>query len=713
MQRRIINILRITFILIVLVLGITTLINKPNTQTNILDAIFSKNENSQLIIDLSSKFSSKINLIVEADLPELTQKTTAQIVNEIDNKNFEIQNIDFKNLLNEYQKSHEFLLSQKTKELLINKDYSSIEAQAFERLINPIGFSFLPIEQDPYLLFSDYLMELAKNSAQEDTIKLKDKFYKITPITINKELALSPTLANKELKKLVDLQKKYTNGGTNVYLTGAPIHSYHASSKSIFEINLICIFSTIFLRGIFQFGFKNFKLLIPTSISLGVGILMGYCVSGLIFGSLHILTFVFSTTLVGICIDYSLHYFVERRYTTILKSMVTSLLTTCMAFMVLLFSGVELLKQIAVFTITGLITVMTFVLLFYPMLKQNIFNDYQRNISIEIGKKTRFLIYFIVLIVLIFGVFNIKFNDNIKNMYVPSKDMIQAEKLFNELTSNNQNQTLAIVKGKDVQTILETEEQITKNAKDYQAISKYIPSHKTQKENNNLIKELYQSSLQNYGGNFLSPEQINELKKNKKETLLNPTVNSFFNEFLLDKETSVVVLYDNKKEENIENVEYLNLSKYISDKVSEHRINCMKLIIPIFVSLFLLLLITYRNLKKAAKIIIPSIIAVSFALCLSAIITKEINMFHILSAFLIIGFGLDYSVFRASGVKKSTLAVFLSCATSVFSFLLLAFTGFKLISSIGLMLSIGLISSYILSLVFIPSSGLEENKEHI
>ena len=120
MQRRIINILRIAFIVIILVLGITTLINKPSTQTNILDAIFSKNENSELIIDLSNKFSSKINLIVEADLPELTQKTTIQIVNEIDKNSFKVQDINFKTLLNEYQKSHNFLLSQKTKELLIN-----------------------------------------------------------------------------------------------------------------------------------------------------------------------------------------------------------------------------------------------------------------------------------------------------------------------------------------------------------------------------------------------------------------------------------------------------------------------------------------------------------------------------------------------------------------------------------------------------------------
>ena len=136
-------------------------------------------------------------------------------------------------------------------------------------------------------------------------------------------------------------------------------------------------------------------------------------------------------------------------------------------------------------------------------------------------------------------------------MYVPSKNMLQAEKLFNELTSNNQNQILAIVKGNDIQEILETEEEITKNAKDYQAISKYIPSHKTQQENNKLIGELYENSLNSYGSNFLSKEQIKNIEENKKGELLKLSENSLFSEFLLDDKTSVVVLYDNEKEEKL------------------------------------------------------------------------------------------------------------------------------------------------------------------
>ena len=123
------------------------------------------------------------------------------------------------------------------------------------------------------------------------------------------------------------------------------------------------------------------------------------------------------------------------------------------------------------------------------------------------------------------------------------------------------------------------------------------------------------------------------------------------------------------------------------------------MLLPVFAILFLLLSIIY-NPKTAAKILAPSILAGTFAIGLLSITGQQINLFHILAIFLIIGFGLDYSVFRAGGEKHSADAVLLSCATSVFSFLLLAFTSFKLISSLGFILSVGLTVSYISSLAF-------------
>ena len=61
-------------------------------------------------------------------------------------------------------------------------------------------------------------------------------------------------------------------------------------------------------------------------------------------------------------------------------------------------------------------------------------------------------------------------------------------------------------------------------------------------------------------------------------------------------------------------------------------------------------------------------------------------------------------IFRLNGGEKSKDAVLMSAASTAFSFLLLSFTSFKLISSLGLTLFIGITASYILSLFMIKSN---------
>lgn len=97
--------------------------------------------------------------------------------------------------------------------------------------------------------------------------------------------------------------------------------------------------------------------------------------------------------------------------------------------------------------------------------------------------------------------------------------------------------------------------------------------------------------------------------------------------------------------------------------------------------------------------------SVAFVFGVLGIFGIHVNLFHLLAIFLIIGFGLDYSVFRFNGARKCADAVLMSCLTSVFSFALLAFAGFKLISSLGTVLALGLLSSYIFSLILISSAN--------
>ena len=702
------NLFRVLFVLFFLIAGVFVIIHPAKTETNILNAVFSNDSGDKTIVKLSGRYSSKINVIAESDDADKSSQAIEKFYEMTNKSVFKQKELNVNKMLDNYKKYQYNLLSSKNIKRLENNFYESVTAESLENLYNPLGITLLPLDEDPFMLFTDYIKSLSSGTGDYSSINYNDKYYSIITIEINPDLALSPTKINGEIKKLTQQQNKLSVDGVKIYLTGTPIHSYYASSRSMLEINLICILSVIFLLGLFKYYFSDLRLLIPTLTSIGLGMLLGYIVCTLIFPSIHVLTFVFSTTLIGICIDYSLHYFIEKDLSKIFKSLTVSMLTTVSAFAVLLFSGVELLKQIAVFTMTGLFSVYLMVVLFYPLLK---INTKQRTIGFSLSEKTKKILLYSVAAVAFCGLFFIQFNDDIKDMYVPSKKLAGAEKLYKEVTDNNSKITFAIVRGNNLQDILEKEEALIKevNFTKIQALSKYLPSHKQQAKNRELRKNLYNHSLKNYA-TFLSSEQVNKLLKEEYPAdYLDMDKNSIFSEFLIDKNTSLVMLYDIKDPQVIidNGYEYIDVQQSISDRIKNCRINCLVMLLPVFVILFILLSVIYKP-KNTLKILTPSILATTFSIGVLSIFNVEINLFHVLAIFLIIGFGLDYSVFKAGGIKGSKDAVLLSCLTTVFSFLLLALTNFKLISSLGLILSIGLSVSYLTSLIF-----EYENKEQV
>lgn len=688
---------RILFVLVLGIIAVFTFLNHKKVETNLLKAFFSNGVQDEILIDLSGKYSSNINVIFESENLELLESAKIHFQDEIDKKSFYMEENNPQKLLEFYKKYKNNLLSNKDYSLLKSGNYDEISQKALNNLYDPLGFSILPFEEDPFGLFSDYIISLG--SAQSVN-SIDGKYYEILNLKVDDELALSPTLTNKAVKKLVDLKKSYQNNELKVYLTGAPVHAYYASAKSMNEINLICIISTIFVSGLIFWYFRSLKILLPVLTSLLIGMGIGFCITSLIFPTIHILTFVFSTTLIGICVDYSLHYLMESDLKKIIKSLTVSMISTVCALLILAFSGIELLRQIAVFTSSGLVAVYLFVILFYQLLPEQIS---KQKFDLKFNKK----ILIIVFLVIIAGVLKLHFDDDIRSMYKPSKEMLQAEKLYQDITNKNSNTSFAIVEGETIQEILKKEEKIseklTENNITYHALSKFLPSKTRQKESIILQKNLYDKNLNDFK-EFLTAKDISTLKVLHVEFLNENVFEEIpqLKDFMIDKNHSLMILYDVQNPfllDQFDGVRYVNLPVEISSGIKNVRVSILKILLPIFILLYLILggIFSFRN---AHKIILPSIIASLFAISFISLF-GPINLFHVLAIFLITGFGLDYSVFRFNGSKKSNDAVLISCITTVFSFSLLALTSFKLISSLGLVLAVGLLSSYILSILLI------------
>lgn len=712
MQNKLIKISRIFFVVILAFLSMLIIFHRPKTETNILKAIFSNNE--KVIVDLSTKFSAKINVIVESDSAETAETTAKNYYGQIDQTKMKTSDADIKGIIENYERHHYGLLSNKSERLLREKNYEQIEHNALELLYNPIMQPIGSIDDDPFLLLTDYVMSLSTTHdiSNFTPIQLNDKYYSFIMLNVDGDTALSPSIMNEEVKRLVILQKELSTKDAKIYLTGTPVHSYYASTKSAGEINLICILSSLFIIGLIYFYFRSLKPIIPVALTIGLGILAGFLVTSLAFPSVHILTFVFSTTLIGICVDYTLHFFVSHEKDTscdevikeIFKSLSVSLLTTASAFVVMLFSNFILLKEIAVFTVTGLATVYLFVILFYPLFCTNIYNPAHIK-HFSIPEKFTKPILIATGIIIVFGLFRIHFDDNIKNMYVPPKHLLNAEKLQSELIKSNEVMSIFVIEGKNLQELLEKEESIiyelSKDNIEFQSLSKYLPSLKRQKSVQNLKKELYLKRLNDYAVFLPSDKRREVIDEALTPYPLNYNIKfeALKNNFLINENTSIIAAFGYEGGE-INGSRVINFQKDISSQIRKCRIICLSLLFPIFAILYLLLAKIY-DFKSAGRIVLPSILASGVSVGLLGIFNQPVNLFHVIAVFLIIGFGLDYSVFKFGGAKKSEDAVLISCLTSVFSFTLLSLTGFKLISSLGTILATGLLFSYIFSLVCI------------
>ena len=725
MKITLLNISRILFVAVIVLLSVFVFYNTKPTETNILKAVLTNSTTDTILVDLIKRQSNKINVVFESEDYEKLDYAFKNFFEKLDKNAFYTDNTDVVPMLEAYKKYRSGLLSQHSANLIKTNQYETLKQEAYERLYNPMGLTLLPLDKDPFLLLTDYVVSFGSASGIQETEK-DDKYYRLAQFNIKKELALSPTLLNERMKELAALKDAVSGEDVKIYIAGAPVHTYYASSKSMTEINLICVLSSLFIILLCKFYFNSFKILIPIGASLALAMYTGYLTTSVFFDSIHILTFVFASTLIGICVDYCLHYFAHNRdLKLIMPSLTQSLLTTVCAFFVLLLSNIELLKQISTYTITGLVTVYLTVVLFYPLLCKNINLSYLREFKFRaLGIKYRYLSVAAMVVIAAAGMFNLKFNDDIKDMYVPPKSLAMSEKLYAQLSQTDFNLNFIITTAPDKQKLLEKEENtgalLREKNIEYYALSRFVPSIKQQTENRKLVKKLYKNSLKPYASAFLPQKSIEALLKEQPPREFLTLENSNFKmlkDFLYNDNTSVMVVNGDINtikqalEPENDSITVINLKNDISQKVGSCRKVCLILFAPAILLLYVILAFIYRPVN-AFKIILPSFLGAMFSIGLIGLSGKGLNLFHVLALFLIIGFTMDYSIFRFNGSNSSNskAAVLISCATSVFSFFLLSMTSFKLISSLGFILWVGLLSSYILSLLLISKDSAEQTQ---
>ena len=662
---------RIYLLLIVFFIGLfLSVLHKPTVETDILKAVLKPNAQSEILLDINRHSNSDINVIFESDTSDNLKKQSDSFIKEIKENNLgdiiSSDNAEYLSLLNKHPK---VFLTYKTRNLLLNKEYEKVAQNSMNLLYNPIGIPLVSVDKDPYLFVTDYV-----TSNFHGYVFDSDKFYSILKIRPH------------DTGKIISLSKNY-----DAYLSGTPVHSYKTAQKSNFQINLFCFIATIFVIWLCHYVFNSYKIFFPIMLSILFGFASGYIVTTLTFHTLHVLTMVFATTLIGIGIDYSIHYYSHKTHDKLFyKNLSSAMLTTVIAFLLLLIPNIPLLNQISIYTIGGLIGVYLFVITVFPYLP---FESGRVRENIPLFKIDKKKFYIVVFSIIMLGSFFLKTDDSIKNLYKPDKTLFKAEQINQRLT-NPQNKDVSFI----VVNSLVEEEKVTdilnKYNVEYLCRTKFVPSSVRQKENIRLVNDLYRNNLNSYAA-FLTPSQKQNLITQNNSPIECFVLKSFY----LESNKSFIIAYNLKKDilNSLKDIQIVNIQKDVSQTLFQCRKNIEPIIPLLFAALLGFLYLLYK--RAAFKILIPPLLGVLISISVSQLFGISINIFTILTIFLIIGFTIDYSIFKSNGGRQSDIAVFAACLSTVFSFFLLSFTSFKLISSLGILLSVGIAASYISSCV--------------
>ena len=695
--------LRLFYLVALIACAATLFLNPPQIRTDLFGLLGKTGTTEEeALVSLSRANSSRFQILIEADDSATAKRGAEAFSNALPEEYFRSRGnvfsaVDVRELLDYYIAHGSGLLSDEDREALLAGRFSEVEERAIMHWLSPVAGG-VPASRDPFGLLSRFLIGLPR-TAQYDfvpedgmlTATRGEKTFVFLSPELKPKLGLNEQIAATEKIDSIEIP------GVRVHASGIPFHSAATASASKTELNVLTVVGAGTILALLWILFRSLRFLVPVSASIAAGVLGGTAATALLFPQPHVMTFVFGTTLVGLAVDYSFHFYL-RRGTDIRKPLLMAFLTTAISFSVLALSSFPVLRQMAVFSIVGLLFVLGFVLIFAEKLlgktqlpeRITTAENFARSFS-AFCRRTLTRGALVIVAIVVAGMFFVSLKDDVRDLYRPSTELAERDRFFMEIAGVSGNSAFCIVPGKTCEDVLRLEESANLPGV---RLSAFLPSEERQRENAALVRELFaRGNLEKTLGiskKFEFAETPPATLENAPSTLKNLSESLFFR--TQSGDFSVVPVPSDFNTPTGTFV--VRPAQEISSLLETYRQQTYALLATAFAALFAVLIFVYR--RRAFRLLFAPVAAIATVSAVLGFCGIPLSFFHFLSFFLIVGFSLDYGIFRMEGGSRE-LPVALSCATSVLSFGLLAFTSFALTRSMGIALGLGLAFAYFYS----------------
>lgn len=541
--------------------------------------------------------------------------------------------------------------------------------------------------------------------------------------------------------------------GARLGMTGPGAFSVEIGGRTAREAQWIGTIDSIALVLLLLVAYRSWRAPLLGVLPLATAGLAGLGAVALAFEAVHGITVAFGFTLIGVVQDYPIHFLSQQRagisprdnVRALWPALLTGVVATCIAYLTFMFSGVDGLRQLAVFTISALAAAALATRFGLPALVDPAPRDLARSPRLQAlwrgiqhlprPRWSLLLVAAACIVVLATARGPFWENDLSKLTPVPEEGMALDTRLRQELGAPDV-RYVAVLRGSDVDAALSATEAlhpkldalVAEGALDgWDSAARYLPPVATQRARQQALPEpqaLRQALAEAVATTpfredafapFLADvERARTAGPLRPADLAGTPLAATVEGLLLDGGDGAIALVSLSGLADVDAVaravadgggELMDMKVASESLVAEYRGRVLAALAVAALLLAATVWFSLRSPGRVARVLLPMALTTLVILAVLRGLGVELNLFHLVALILAAGLGLDYALFfehagdRRDDQLRTLHAVLVCSLMTLLVFSLLALSSIPVLRAIGGTVAIGVACNFVLALL--------------
>ncbi|MCD5995081.1 MMPL family transporter [Pseudomonas sp. CDFA 602] len=544
---------------------------------------------------------------------------------------------------------------------------------------------------------------------------------------------------------LAGAREQARQAGGQLLAASGLLYAADGQKQASREITWVGGGATLGILLLLLLAFRRWSVLLAF-VPVLVGMLFGAVACVAFFGSMHIMTLVLGSSLIGVAVDYPLHYLSKswslkpwRSWPALrltLPGLSLSLITSCIGYLALAWTPFPALTQIAVFSAAGLMgAYLASVCLLpallskveirpaqWPLTLANLLLDCRAALLQRV--KTPVLL----MLLLAFcgaGLWQLTTKNDIRQWVAAPQALTDEAQAIARITGYQPTSQFFLVRGKDQQQLLDRQSALTQRLdqlvsmdklQGYMAINQLLDSPSDQQATREALARLpqYWQPLVDLGVPASSLQaELSRLQalptQDMEMALKGPLSEPWRTLWLGTAEEGVAGIVSLRginspallrvQATGLEGVQLVDRLGELNQVFAHTQVSAAELKLMSCVLIVLLLIVPF-GLNGALRIVALPLLAALCSLASLGWLGQPLTLFSLFGLLLVTAISVDYAILmreQIGGAAVSLLGTLLAAVTTWLSFGLLAISSTPAISNFGLSVSLGLAFSFLLA----------------